>query len=293
MGINHEEVIEKARNAISGYYENFEKVLCNICWEEKLPKFIQKNPCGSDNCKNPVCDTCLADWYKQAKPGKRVDSSWVCCPFCKTRPKYKVLSQTGADLKKAFLPKTWTNDVYGWCLDCDQILVERTHECAILEPPEFDDFRCGCKDVERELQMLSLQDFEDEIDDFDEWARNQHVSFQQKKTWEIQDSKFRNAKGQAGFEKALRTAQHFNLFDKDYKLCSACGMGVQKRSGCDHMTCYCGCHWCWACGLGHFKKGSHTLCLRNDIGAEVNRGYALIYDHWNLGECAGTYLYNQ
>jgi len=30
--------------------------------------------------------------------------------------------------------------------------------------------------------------------------------------------------------------------------CPACGLRVIRDSGCDHMKCSCGVHWCWACG---------------------------------------------
>jgi len=32
--------------------------------------------------------------------------------------------------------------------------------------------------------------------------------------------------------------------------CPGCGMDTEKMYGCDHMTCVCGQHFCWACGEG-------------------------------------------
>jgi len=32
------------------------------------------------------------------------------------------------------------------------------------------------------------------------------------------------------------------------RTCPRCGMGVFKTGGCNHMTCSCGCHFCWTCG---------------------------------------------
>lgn len=291
--IDSEEVILQARLAVSGGADSENsKILCSICWEDKLPKFMQKNACGNNNCKNPVCETCVADWYKQAKPGCRVDSSWVTCPFCKTRPKFKVLSATGSLLKKAILPKIFTNDIYGWCLDCNQILVERTHECAQLEPPEFTEFKCGCKEMETELTHLSLLDLNDDVNtaqDFDYWARTWHQNHQISKRDNF-DFKNVGATGDS-FEKALRVATRFGLFDKGYKLCPGCGNGVKKTSGCDHMTCFCGCHWCWACGMGH--TDSHgDLCVRGQSGATVCTDYESIYDHWSqMDGCSGKYVY--
>ena len=254
---------------------------------------MQKNPCGNVNCKNPVCETCVTDWYKQAKPGHRVDRAWTECPFCKTRPKFKILSATGADLKKAVFPRSWTDDVYGWCLDCNQILVERSHDCAQLEPPEFTEFKCGCKDLDA-IFNFSLTDVNDNwetAEDFDEWARNNHRNHQIfKNPHNVVVHSNAGVKADA-FEKAYRTAIRFGLFEKGYKLCPACGNGVKKTYGCDHMTCFCGCHWCWSCGVGHYDERTNKSCLRTAKNAKVMKNYMHIYDHWNNGECVGYYVY--
>lgn len=32
------------------------------------------------------------------------------------------------------------------------------------------------------------------------------------------------------------------------RLCPGCGVATEKMGGCDHITCPCGTHWCYACG---------------------------------------------
>lgn len=35
---------------------------------------------------------------------------------------------------------------------------------------------------------------------------------------------------------------------KDCKICPNCASGIEKRDGCNHMTCsICHCHFCWIC----------------------------------------------
>lgn len=34
------------------------------------------------------------------------------------------------------------------------------------------------------------------------------------------------------------------------KNCPSCGVMVEKTGGCDHISCVCGSHWCYACGEG-------------------------------------------
>ncbi|KAL3777476.1 hypothetical protein ACHAW5_007450 [Stephanodiscus triporus] len=40
------------------------------------------------------------------------------------------------------------------------------------------------------------------------------------------------------------------VFDSDVRCrgCPSCGVMVEKMSGCDHITCICNAHWCFACG---------------------------------------------
>ena len=47
-------------------------------------------------------------------------------------------------------------------------------------------------------------------------------------------------------------------------MCPHCGQLVQKQFGCDHITCICGGHFCWVCGLGHYVEAS-----RREGGAKI------------------------
>lgn len=50
--------------------------------------------------------------------------------------------------------------------------------------------------------------------------------------------------------------------------CPSCGILTNKESGCDHITCRCGAHWCYRCGQ-KFENGQAT------------------YDHMLSGQCPG------
>jgi hypothetical protein len=39
------------------------------------------------------------------------------------------------------------------------------------------------------------------------------------------------------------------LSDASKQTCSKCTRAVVKDAGCNHMTCLCGNHWCWQCGI--------------------------------------------
>jgi hypothetical protein len=75
-------------------------------------------------------------------------------------------------------------------------------------------------------------------------------------------------------------------FSENSKKCPECSHPIQKNEGCNHMTCRCGCHFCWLClenfgvqGMNynisakdrHFRpEGYFGLCVNTTQGE--NRG---------------------
>ena len=56
------------------------------------------------------------------------------------------------------------------------------------------------------------------------------------------------------------------------KACPSCGVLTEKTSGCDHMTCTCGAHWCFECG---------ARSTYEDIYVHMSRehgGYGIVHD---------------
>ena len=270
--INPNDVINQAITCLN---QDSSYQTCNICWDDKPSIIMGTNPCGHDSCQNLVCQPCITFWYNQAKPGCRVDEAWTICPFCKKSPKFKILSEAGSKLKFAKLPRkeNWTNDVYGWCKDCNVVQVERPHECVQLEVPEFDNFSCGC-DIGKELQLLELEDEnEEEFDindpniDWDDRMRTLHARY-----INFRGFNGNRDKGGGSFKKGnftnkskARTIKKSELYLlKLGKMCPHCGQLVQKQFGCDHITCICGGHFCWVCGLGHYVEAS-----RREGGAKI------------------------
>lgn len=59
------------------------------------------------------------------------------------------------------------------------------------------------------------------------------------------------------------------------KPCPECKLSTIKISGCDHMTCPCGAHWCWRCG-GNFGDDiyTHMMDVHGGIGLDEGWGDA-------------------
>jgi len=60
-----------------------------------------------------------------------------------------------------------------------------------------------------------------------------------------------------------------NIRAKKTKKCPGCGHAVQKNSGCDHIHCVCGTHWCWRCGKKPSERFGIYDHLRNCRGLKV------------------------
>ncbi|KAK5996603.1 Putative ariadne-like RING finger-like protein [Cladobotryum mycophilum] len=51
-------------------------------------------------------------------------------------------------------------------------------------------------------------------------------------------------------------------------MCPGCGVATEKTSGCDHITCPCGTHWCYACGEATDPGEIYTHISREHGGLE-------------------------
>lgn len=59
--------------------------------------------------------------------------------------------------------------------------------------------------------------------------------------------------------------------------CFRCKTPVMKNMGCNHMTCFCGAHFCWLCGAG-FEDAAKTYAHLNQIHGGIASEDDLIYD---------------
>lgn len=57
------------------------------------------------------------------------------------------------------------------------------------------------------------------------------------------------------------------------KQCPACGHGVEKVGGCDHVTCICGAHWCWICGEDSTYGDIYEHIYSSHGADEIAEGY--------------------
>lgn len=69
--------------------------------------------------------------------------------------------------------------------------------------------------------------------------------------------------------------------------CSKCNMLVEKRSGCNHMTCpICGYQWCWLCGAAyttlHFSPLNILGCPGLQSGRNTKKKWSTTKRYFNM-----------
>ena len=81
---------------------------------------------------------------------------------------------------------------------------------------------------------------------------------------------------QAGLKKLMN--------EKNIKQCPSCRQGIEKRRGCDHMTCKCGAQFCYICGADYLGP-SGIFAVGNHVHAESCRHYRPFpwCVHWSIG----------
>ena len=208
-----------------------EKVPCSLCFSD-FHRSNLRAACGRHGCDQAICEACLKSWYGANSPGHIINPATLTCPFCRRAPAAKTLASYGmgihavGNLAKAFDERgTW---IYAWCLSCSNARQHLERSCARGAPPEIDDFVCeSCVDAELERARL-----------LEETARLD-LAEARRMNWEMAQ----------GLEAQLREAARKRVaLTRSAKKCPKCNVPTEKTSGCDHLTCYCGAHWCWTCG---------------------------------------------
>ena len=191
-----------------------ERGLCAMCFEE-LPKARLLAACGRRRrCDAVACGACMDAWYGEPKPGRIVLTPNLRCPFCKLAPSSKTLRRHNRAALELRVPADADEAWYrGWCVDCYELRPAVPRACAdqgAEEPP----------------QVPTLTGFR--------CAR-------------CADAR-RPPPPDRHQEQELSTQELSTQEELSTKECPACTVVTQKVSGCNHVTCACGTHWCWACG---------------------------------------------
>lgn len=195
---------------------------CSLCIGD-MRKDALVRACGRKGCEQLICAPCRRQWYGINQVGRVINVAALHCPFCRRLPAPNAVSEFGlvrlGDLRRAVDEAgAW---IYAWCRDCRFARQYVERECA-RGAPRVSEWQCEpCVEAEEEARILAAQR--------QAWTRPPVL---------LEPATRATRAPPESAEELYRKARE----------CPGCKFPTVKASGCDHITCPCGTHWCWACG---------------------------------------------
>jgi len=208
---------------------------CSLCFND-IRKADLNPACGRKSCEQRICRNCLSGWYGLNAAGRIINTAALSCPFCRRAPTAKTLHSYGMGIQAVGdLQEAVDNSgewVYAWCVECSKAKQHVERVCAAGITRELTDWTCGgCEQLREEAAQRQIADLAAEIAELE--AGDQRMNLERRNQARIEIDQARSTK--------KRT---LNL-----KNCPHCTVLTEKKSGCGHMKCDCGGHWCWFCGV--------------------------------------------
>ncbi|KAJ7191389.1 hypothetical protein GGX14DRAFT_701594 [Mycena pura] len=214
---------------------------CALCFDE-MPRSKLLAACGRTGCNQLVDEGCLQEWYGRNEPGKLLNMMQLTCPFCRRKPTVKTLARYNprvvvlGGLQAALDDRRF---LYAWCTDCAcaKQAYERTC-CMEASLPPTVDFRCiECRDSFMARMQESNEDYSFLYAECADCGVRKRAYKRSKPEETIPPGFFFRCVACSATE-----SLHVNCPNE------RCGIPIQKIAGCNHMSCICGTHFCYACG---------------------------------------------
>ena len=207
--------------------------MCNLCFEDVAVAGLE-SACGT--CSNVACQKCLKAWYSSMKPGCVYTPTLGLCPFCKRRPLGSTLAKYN---KRACAVVTSKKHRVGE----DELRADMCYAwCATCyKVKEAFPKVCGARVDEDRIKAFRCHGC-------------------------VEDAARKEAEAAALRKGVAETA----LADPASLQCPKCAAPTFKAHGCNHISCLCGCEWCWECG-GDFTNEdiyAHMMDAHGGIGIE-------------------------
>jgi hypothetical protein len=238
-----------------------ERSQCSLCFSTSAKTRLLP-ACRRRGCHQPICKSCIEGWYGLNSAGAIINTTTLFCPFCRRPPAARTLAAYGKgvhavrNLKTAYEERgSW---IHAWCHECNkaQRLMER--ECTSGAPEALRQWRCeDCDHLALARAQLAEELARREVERVAQLKQERRVAA----------------------ERQLRFAEADRLrLQCPVKECPKCKVPTQKTYGCDHMTCPCGTHWCWACGEKGYGPREVYDHMRKVHGGLYEEGDGLGYD---------------
>ena len=159
-------------------------------------------------CNNLMCGECLNEWYNQCKAGKIILATHLLCPFCKNKPTIKTMKKYNKEI-------------------CTIVQFDKNLVSKLMY--NYSEYYFGwcikCYRIQQAFERVcgANGDLIHNLDNF------------------VCES----CKEEA-IRREMQTDEYF--LKENFKKCPGCLTATTKTSGCNHITCVCGEHWCYECG---------------------------------------------
>nr|Q9LVW9.2 PUTATIVE PSEUDOGENE: RecName: Full=Putative E3 ubiquitin-protein ligase ARI4; AltName: Full=ARIADNE-like protein ARI4; AltName: Full=Protein ariadne homolog 4; AltName: Full=RING-type E3 ubiquitin transferase ARI4 [Arabidopsis thaliana] len=206
---------------------------CDICMEEDLSKYAMTRM----ECGHRFCNDCWKEHFTvriNEGEGKRIRCmAYKCNTICDEAR--QLVSTELAEKFDRFLIESYVedNNMVKWC--------PSTPHCGnairnIKDDGDVDEVECSCG-LQFCFSCLS--------------ESHSPCSCLMWKLWK---------------KKCEDESETVNWMTVNTKLCPKCSKPIQKRDGCNHMTCKCGQHFCWLCGQATGRDHSYSSIAGHSCG---------------------------
>lgn len=234
-------VFLEIQNAIESHSITLET--CDLCCEAK-PLSELGFACGRKGCQQRVCNDCGKTWYSENKIGHVINLRHCQCMFCSRAPSAKVVRRWWDDGALALtrnLPPMDPTKYYAWCIRCNQVKACADRACGVAgQAPRFTNFECEECEMERVAFETRIREEEEDM-------------MRLLALIDLQTAEDMAQEELQGVMDDVRTTRVKEAACDTLKRCPMCKVPTIRYSGCNHMTCICGCHWCFECG-GNFAS---------------------------------------
>ncbi len=197
--------------------------ICLLCNAELVKREI------CDQCHHMVCMKCAKTYWKSAKRGKLFQKTMTLCPFCRTIPSANFIKRYNNEL----------GELMGGTMNCCVCYIGENICCS-----------CSCCNKSNTINVSNIPIMFDTKYYYAWCIRCNKVKEAFSKTCADEEVHIKNF--------ICTSCQSFNV-----KICPQCKIQVYKVSGCNHIQCVCGAHWCFVCGYkGKSQKMVYKHMLR-------------------------------
>ena len=186
--------------------------ICCLCFDTKQLLLLE-SACGK--CENLMCFECLQQWWQQVKPGSIVLPTHLLCAFCKQRPKISTIKKYNKEMC-AIVRSDKNKAVLKGDITKDVL--------KLLEVSYKDYFAwcIKCYQIKEALPRECIRGTIPQINDF--------------------------VCGECKEKELLSIDKESKKVLEQLTKCPGCDTPTVKVSGCNHISCVCGVHWCYECG---------------------------------------------